>query len=176
MALVVVAYPNISNEHYTWIQTIRARYDPQYSIVNPHFTLVFPCLLENQEELIMHVEEKVKGVDKILFSIKQVISVKDPFNENTNLFLIPDIGSDHITELHNKLYTGLLASEIHPDIRFVPHITMGTANNPLVLQDLEKGSTKLELDMRGTLDSLDVVIYTKGQPVKTIKRINLGKL
>jgi 2'-5' RNA ligase len=175
MALVVISYPNISTEHYSWIQSIRANYDPQYPIINPHFTLVFPCLFENQEVLVKHVKNMVKGIRKINFIISKATTVKDNLNGNTNLFLLPDKGSEDITKLHDGLYSGVLYSALRQDIPFIPHITIGNHANPSELEHIEKIFAEQHILIEGNLEVLDVALYNKGQPVKTIIRINLRK-
>jgi 2'-5' RNA ligase len=173
LAFVVITYPKISRKHYNWIQSIRIQYDPQYSIINPHFTLVFPRLVENQEKVIQHLEESVKGNKKIYFLIKRVKAVKDSLSENTYLFLFPDKGSEEITKLHHNLNSGLLSSEVHQDIPFIPHITIGRDSNPNRLNHLEKNLGKRDIYIEGTLESLDVAVFDIGQPVNTIRKIKL---
>lgn len=43
MALLVLAYPELSKNDYDWIQDFRRKHDElYYKIVEPHFTIVFP--------------------------------------------------------------------------------------------------------------------------------------
>ncbi len=45
MALLVVAYPELSKSDYDRIQAFRQMHDPlYYDVVEPHFTIVFPVL------------------------------------------------------------------------------------------------------------------------------------
>jgi hypothetical protein len=50
MALLVLAYPRIAQADYDWIQAVRAQHDARYfSLVAPHFTLVFPVASMERE-------------------------------------------------------------------------------------------------------------------------------
>ena len=43
MALLVVAYPEVSKDYYDLIQTFRQQHDElYYTVVKPHITVVFP--------------------------------------------------------------------------------------------------------------------------------------
>ena len=43
MAIALVAYPNMADEQYQWIDSIRSKHpELEYTPIDPHFTLVFP--------------------------------------------------------------------------------------------------------------------------------------
>jgi 2'-5' RNA ligase len=172
VALVVVGYPSISKHDFDWIQLVRSQHDDQFKIIAPHFTLVFPCRLKNQQDLINHVQARVKGIPPIPFSIKKVIAVKDRLSENTHLFLTPEEGSNAILKLHDRLYTDILASELNRDVPFIPHITLGKSLDPDRIQRLAAEINTRNLAIKGTLDTL-VVASFDGQQVKTLAYIQL---
>ena len=43
MRYAVVAYPKLEEADRLWIETIRARHDPQAALIPAHFTLMFPA-------------------------------------------------------------------------------------------------------------------------------------
>ena len=159
VALVVVSYPRIPKADYSWIQSVRAQNDAQFKIIAPHFTLVFPCRLNNQPDLINHIRATIKGIPPIPFLIKKVVAVKDRLSENIHLFLIPESGLDDIVKLHDMLYTGILASELNRDVPFIPHITIANSLDPARIQNLAAEINARQLFIKGTLDSLAVVSF-----------------
>jgi 2'-5' RNA ligase len=171
MALAVVSYPKISKKDYNWIQTIRSDYDPQYSVINPHFTLIFPLSVENQEEIIEHIEKRAEETKETFFSIKKMSTFKDSLTRNTYLFLIPELGWKAIEALHNKLYTGALYSKQNHNVPFIPHITLGSSNDPIKMQNLENNMNIRGIYVEGTLESLDIIVFDKGKPVNTLTHI-----
>ena len=56
MAVLVVAYPTLSQTDYTWIQALRAQHDSQHPLIPPHFTLVFPTEQLDPAAMLEHVE------------------------------------------------------------------------------------------------------------------------
>ena len=42
MKLAVLAYPNLEESDRQWIESFRAKHDPQSPRIDVHFTLVFP--------------------------------------------------------------------------------------------------------------------------------------
>jgi 2'-5' RNA ligase len=174
MAFVVISYPDLAREDYDWIQTIRAQYDAQYKFIAPHFTLVFPFLLENSADLIQHVQKKTQGIKRIPFVIRQAITVKDKLSESYHLFLTPDEGSDDIIRLHDNLYTGILAAELRRDIPFIPHITLGNIGTQEIFHTLTENFNAVPLNIKGTLGILEIASL-EGQKVLTQERISLGE-
>jgi 2'-5' RNA ligase len=172
MAFVVISYPSISEEDYSWIQGIRYQYDSQYQLIAPHFTFVFPCSLQNPEDLIEHVRKKTQKVKPKPFIIRQIITVKDNLSGQCHLFLVPHEGLEAFTRLHDNLYTGLLAVKLRQDIPFIPHITIGNG------LDLEKSGSLVEklnkpdLNIKGAVDFLEVACYEE-QKIQTLERIRL---
>lgn len=172
MALVVVNYPTISEYDYNWIQAIRAEHDVYYGIVSPHFTLVFPCSIADEAGLIGHIIQRTKGVKKIPFVSRCALVVNDRISEYTHVFLIPDNGLSDIVKLHDRLYTGLLASELRLDIPFLPHIGIGNAIDPQACKNLADDLNRRDFHIRGTIDTLDIASFD-GKVIKTIRHIQL---
>ncbi len=172
MALVVVNYPSISEHDYNWIQAIRAQHDVYYKIVSPHFTLVFPCSITGEAGFIRHIKQMTKGVKKIPFVSRCALVVKDHVSEYTHVFLIPDNGFSDIVKLHDRLYTGLLASELRLDIPFLPHIGIANAIDPQACKNLADDLNRRDFHIGGTIDILDIASFD-GKEIKTIRHIQL---
>ena len=72
MAIALVAYPNMVNEHYQWIDNIRSKHpDLEYIPNDPHFTFVFPISEAiNQENVVQHVDHLMQQMTPIPFTIR----------------------------------------------------------------------------------------------------------
>jgi hypothetical protein len=174
MLLVVVNYPSISEHDYNWIQAIRAEHDIYYEIAPPHFTFVFPCSIKDDAAFVGHIKQCTKGVKKIHFVSRCAIMVKDRLSEYTHVLLIPDDGFSDIVRLHDRLYTGLLASKLLLDIPFLPHIGIGSAIAPEACKNLADDLNRSNFSIKGTIDTLNIASFN-GKGLKTIDCIQLEK-
>ena len=103
------------------INKIRKKYDPTYSIIAPHLTILFPVpssigklkiikyisnVLENQPPIKIHFDDYKKSWDHwLLLTIKE--------------------GELDIKKLSTELYSGILSKYQRKDIEFIPHIGLG---------------------------------------------------
>jgi 2'-5' RNA ligase len=173
MSLLVLAYPKIPDKDFKWIQNIRAVYDKRYyHVVNPHFTIVFPVSNILQPEFIEDIQISASESQKIIFTSRCTVIVKDSFSEFTDVFLVPDEGYSDIVKLHDKLYSGILKNELRLDIPFIPHIGIGGSINPLESKSIADELNKTNFSFEGILDKLDIVSYNYSE-VKTLKEIKL---
>ena len=129
MAYLALAYPDIHQSDYDWIQGIRKDYDKRYfDVVEPHFTLVFSTDKLNLGDFVEHVKEKIGAFRAFDIRLDSAKVVEDDSKDFYHEFLIPSIGFDEISKIHDKLYTGSLASELRHDIPFIPHVGIGTSD------------------------------------------------
>jgi hypothetical protein len=67
MAQVVLAYPEINENDYLLIQNYRKKNDElYYSVIEPHFTLVFPVFDKKKEKFIHEIIEKSEDFDQFV--------------------------------------------------------------------------------------------------------------
>ena len=123
--LVIFSKLVIKQSDRDWIEHIRRAYDPQQGFVEPHFTLVFPFTGIPIERVVPHVASVVAATPTITFVLRCASAVRDPLSSRGHLFLLPEEGNDALRRVHDKLYSGALASELNADIPFVPHVTVG---------------------------------------------------
>ena len=121
--LAIVAYPNLDDADREWIESIRARHDPQASRIKVHFTLVFPVDLP-PTSVAAHTSEVVNLARPISFVMRHAVAVYDTARGGGYVFLEADEGRDEIVELHDRLYEGLLRSYLHESVPFLPHLTL----------------------------------------------------
>lgn len=174
MALVVVAYPDITQESRDWIDAIRARHDElYYRVIEPHFALLFPVHNIPAEDLVQHVRTHCSEFDVIHFELRCAICISDAFSDYIHVFLVPDTGFASVARLHDALYTGILAHELRLDIPFIPHIGVANSREPAKTKKLVDELNATPFSIQGTISTLDVASYTDNR-VATIERVSLG--
>jgi 2'-5' RNA ligase len=173
MALLVVAYPQLAAIDYAWIQAIRQQHDAHYSLIAPHFTLVFPLNTVDQAACVAHISAWIRQIGSISFRIRCAMIVKDAFGPLTHLFLVPDEGYSALVRLHDALYVDLLADHLRLDVAFIPHITIGGNVDPRVCKASADQINRQNRCIQGSIDAVDLISH-ENAAVTTIKRIGLA--
>ncbi len=174
MSYLVLAYPEICKKDYDWIQRFRRKYDERfYTVVEPHFTVVFPVYKIEESIFINHIRKISEDIQPIEFSIGCSMIVKDSFSEFHDLFLVPDKGNSDIIRMHDKFYTGILFPELRLDIPFIPHIAIGGSDNPQECKIYSDMVNENKFCINGIINSLDIVWYDHPE-VKTVEKIKLN--
>jgi hypothetical protein len=155
------------------IQVIRASRDRLYTAVDPHFTFVFPTEKLSAEALADHTESVIQGCSKIGFVLTKALVVKDDPNSSWHAFLIPSIGAAEVTTLHDLLYTDTLASELRPDIPYIPHIGIAANQDSVVVEELVDNLNAKPINIVGVIEALTVSTFD-GIRVKDTKRLSLA--
>ena len=115
----LVCFPNIQ---ITKINEFRKKYDPHYDLVKPHITLIFP------------LEQSKISQNSLSEHIKSITTTWKPFTMELRglhksfdhwLFLLVGKGKQKLIQLHDELYTGILAPFLKKDLEYIPHITIG---------------------------------------------------
>jgi len=112
-----------------------------FDFVAPHITLVHPFSHIVEGEIILHIENALKG--KKRFSIK-LQGIEKSFDNY--LFLLVKEGKEDIVSLHDLLYTDLLSSLLNEDISYVPHITLGQFDKDGKLENEKYEKAMKEVD------------------------------
>ena len=167
MAFLVIAYPNIKSSDFDLIQEFRKRNDELfYSVVEPHFTIVFPTFDLSKEEFCKTIFATTLDVDKIDFTIRCATINKDAFNEYYHCFLVPDEGYSKIIKLHDKLYSEQLTDNLRLDIDFVPHIGVGNSKDKFVCKKMVDSWNKKDFSISGTISNLTIVEFENNKVIK----------
>ena len=174
MSLLVVSYPNIDKEIYTWIQAHRQSADElYYNTIEPHFTLVFPVEGLPENEFLAEIVNKSAGVKPIGFDLTGAKVHKDDFREIYHEFLIPETGFEEIIGLHDRLYSGRLYEYWRQDLNYIPHITIGNSSS---YERCQKNAVRINqsgIFLSGVIDKLTVISYT-ASGVSRLMEIPLG--
>lgn len=119
----ILIFPKFDNIEL--IKNIRKKYDPLYSLIMPHITLVFPFSdnISNQE-----LNSKLS---KLLENFKpfEVIFKGTSISKDKYIFLNQIKGNDEIIKLHDLIYYNILPTHLNSKIEYIPHITLGRLNN-----------------------------------------------
>lgn len=173
MAYLVLAYLEIAREDYNLIQDFRKQNDKlYYSVVKPHFTIVFPVFDINENDFITEIINLSNEITAFDFEIKCATINKDSFSDYYHLLLVPDNGYSSIVKLHDKLYGEKLFKELRLDIDFIPHIAIANSKDKIVIKKMADEWNMKDFSIKGTFNKLTIVEYSDNL-VLDLKEIQL---
>ena len=119
----VLIFPKFNNMNI--INDIRNKYDRLANLVEPHITLAFPFRDDmSNEDLINKLSSLLKNYSPFEVSFKGVSLSHD------NYVLLNCIKGDSILiDLHDKIYEEIIPTHLKKSIKYIPHITLGQADN-----------------------------------------------
>jgi len=172
--LLVLAYPEAAPADRAWIEAIRAAHDPASARVHAHFTLVYPTQALAAAQLIAHVRAVARAYPAFPFVLRAAIPYPDGSGPEKHVFLMPDAGFGALVRLHERLYSGPLASDRRLDMPTVPHITVARLTDPARSRDLAAELNARDWSIPGTVTALTVV-RDDGVAVRALARVPLGQ-
>ncbi len=151
MLYALVHYPAINTGR---IDHLRSKYDPQFRLIAPHITIMFPAPDSiGERALVSHIESVIRHWESFPICMKGLQQSWDEY-----LFLLINKGEADVIRLHDDIYTGLL-SEYRDEVRpFIPHVTLGmfTGKSEEYAEAL-KEAERLELNYECALDRLHLI-------------------
>ena len=121
MIYSLVHYPNIDIRR---INQFRKKYDPLFSMIALHVTIMFPVPESvGEDNLIRHLENVLYSWQAFSIHLQEVKLSSDDY-----LYLLLQEGSEDVIRLHDEIYTGMLVDFLRKDILFIPHLTLGVLN------------------------------------------------
>jgi 2'-5' RNA ligase len=137
------------------IDHVRRMFDPAYTKIEPHITLVFPfSSIYTADEIRNAVVSCAAGISRFKLTLRKTV-VKDSF-----LFMIPSEGRDSVTALFKNLHAGLfkpfLPSVLEQE-EFIPHMTVGTCT-PENAQERLAAARSLLSEYTALIDTVSVEI------------------
>lgn len=158
MQLLVVGYPAVGDRDARWIYSLQDDGRLEHSTLPPHFTFVFPVSTIEENELRRHVRAQAQGYGTISFALRSSLIAKDDSIERYYVLLVPDEGFGRIVKLHDRLYSGLLAPALRLDIAFIPHITIGYAEDAQPCKAIVDSLNSKAFEIQGEIPRLDIVM------------------
>lgn len=119
----ILIFPRFDNMNL--IQEVRGKYDRLANLIAPHITFAFPFKNEiSNEELIFKLSEILKEYSEFKVTFQGISITEDKY-----IFLKCTEGSEIIYRLHDEIYEKIIPTHFKKEIRYIPHITLGQANN-----------------------------------------------
>jgi 2'-5' RNA ligase len=167
----VIAFPLLEADDKQWIESIRAKHDPEAKRIAAHFTLVFPSVLPLRMTEA-HVGRVAHATEPIRFVLRRASVAPDTVGSGGHVFLIPEDGRDALAGLHERLHEGVLQPHARRNA-FTPHITVaaGTAIDPLHALTGELNTKGLNI--RGSISEL-VLVEVTSSGIQQVERFPLG--
>lgn len=115
----IMIFPKFSNMEL--IDKLRKDYDPLVEKIPAHITVVFPFeSSHSQNELKEHIQKALKRFKPFDIRLTGITGAEKGY-----LFLNVKKGNDQIIELHDRLYSGILATYLFRKTTYFPHLTVG---------------------------------------------------
>lgn len=173
--LFTLAYPTLSVQDKRYIEEFRILHDGHANLVEAHFTMVFG-VDENtmsEERYISHIEKASAESQTTPFHCRYAMVGADRFSETAYVYLVPDEGFSKLSLLHDRLYSGSMASQLRLDIEYVPHITIGSCTDRDEAKRLCHELNSRGVSVSGTVDTLTVAALANGK-LKNLSSFALG--
>ena len=168
----VVAFPLLEPDDKQWIESIRAKHDPEAKNIAAHITLVFPAVL-SLRTIEAHLSRVARTTEPIRFVLRRAAVVPDAVGEGGHVFLYADDGRDALVGLHERLYEGLAHSPPKWHASFTPHVTVAASPSIDPLHTLAGELNAQALTIRGSISELVVVDVTPAE-IRHVANYPLG--
>jgi 2'-5' RNA ligase len=135
------------------IQQLRRQFDPLADAIEPHITLVFPFESDHPgADLQACIRQAVQGFGAFPVTLHGITGADSEY-----LFLNVKRGNDQLIELHERLYSGVLAVHLSVEQTFIPHLTVGRLGNEAAFLEALKETRKVGGVFQTLID--EVVVY-----------------
>lgn len=168
-----VAYPSIPNAQAQWIQIFRQKHDPHFTLVEPHFTMVFGVQDIGELVYLKHIDSIAGSSKAIQFVCRYAMLGTDNLNGTAYVFLVPDEGNAEISLLHDSLYRGILKPHHRFELPYIPHITIASAKDFKSIKDLCDEINAVQIRVEGSLNSLSACVLEDGK-LRTLRTFPLA--
>jgi 2'-5' RNA ligase len=162
MTYLVIAYPELQQNSFDWIQNYRQQNDKQFSMVDPHFTIVFAVNDLDKDVFVQEVKRTAEGFEPFDFDLKVATINQDNSGNYYHEFLVPDGGYSNIVRLHDRLYSGSLSPYRRFDVDFIPHISIGDGKTAQISKERVDALNSKDISIHGRISSLDIIEYDDG--------------
>lgn len=171
--LYTIATLDISDGQMSWIQAFRAQHDPHFTVVEPHFTMVFGVRGVEASVYCQHVEAVAKAARPIPFRCGYAMLGADDVDDTAYVFLVPNDGNAEVSLLHDALYRGLLEPYLRLEFPYIPHVTLASTKDFARAKQLCDALNEEGVLVQGLLTSLTVGELKEGR-LQPLRRFELG--
>jgi 2'-5' RNA ligase len=153
------------------VEAFRAEHDPRTRAIPGHVTLVFPFASALTS---VQVAAHVRRVAARWPLLPVEMAGSDAF-EARWLYLRVTRGREALAELHDRLHRGVLAPFLRHDFPYVPHLTIGVAEDVDACNAaLERAAMQLRQPIAATVHALCVVTLRSDGRIERGNEIPLG--
>lgn len=174
MSLLTLAYPQLSQRDFEWIEVIRSRHNQHdIGLVKPHLTLVFETERLSSDQLAAHIHSVVSDTPPVDMVFRSVMIMPGIVCSETYLFLVPEEGFSAVAGLHDRLYSDKLAADLRLDIPYVPHMTLGRFADGRACQKVATELSLQPIAIEARIETVDLVDFD-GAALRTIQQFPLS--
>ena len=170
----VVAFPMLAEDDRQWLESIRAKHDPEAKRIAAHFTLVFPAVM-SARLTEAHVTRVAHSTEPIRFALRRAAVAPDAVGSGGHVFLIPEDGRDALAGLHERLSEGVLQPPLKRNLSFTPHVTVAASTAIDPLHTLAGELNGRRLSIRGSISEIVLVAVTPAE-IRHEGHFSLGSL
>jgi 2'-5' RNA ligase len=170
----VVAFPLLEPDDRQWIESIRAKHDPEAKRIAAHFTLVFPAVLPLHTSEA-HIARVAHATQPIRFVVRRAAVAPNALGSGGHVFLLPDDGRDALGGLHERLYSDLLQPHWRRSASFTPHIPVAAGTALDSLDAIASDMNAKGLGIRGSISEIVLVGVTPAE-IRSVARFPLGSM
>ena len=158
----ILIFPKFDNMNI--IDKIRNKYDRLATLVRPHITLAFPFKdVISDDDLINKLSFLLKNYSPFEVTFKGVSLYED------NYILLNCIkGAKDILKLHDDIYEKIIPSHFKKSIKYIPHITLGQADNLIDFSNFNYEFTTI-------INEVSIEFIGSNEESIIIKNIKLGE-
>jgi 2'-5' RNA ligase len=168
----VVTFPLLDADDRQWIESIRAKHDPEAKRIAAHFTLVFPAVMPARATEA-HLTRVAHSTEPIRFVLRRAAVAPDMLGSGGHVFLIPEDGRDALTGLHDRLHDGVLQPHSRRNTMFTPHITVAAGTSLDPLHTIAGELNAKGMSIRGSISEIVLVEVTPAE-IRHAARFQLG--
>ena len=156
----ILIFPKFNNMKI--IDEIRNKYDRLSDLVAPHITLAFPFKDEiSNEDLVSKLSAILKNFNPFEVTLKGISLSEDKY-----ILLNCIKGNKEILKLHDDIYEKIIPSHFKKSIQYIPHITLGQADN---LEDF----SNFNYEFTTIVDEVSIELIGKHEQSIIIKNIKI---
>jgi 2'-5' RNA ligase len=168
----VVTFPLLDADDRQWIESIRAKHDPEAKRIAAHFTLVFPAVMPARATEA-HLTRVAHSTEPIRFVLRRAAVAPDTLGSGGHVFLIPEDGRDALAGLHDRLHDGVLQPYSRRNTMFTPHITVAAGTSLDPLHTIAGELNAKGMSIRGSISEIVLVEVTPAE-IRHTARFQLG--
>jgi len=157
------------------LQRYRLEHDPLGAKIAPHLAVVFPFHANlTVAQLVSHIKRSTAGwpvLPETFRGIESVASSRGLFT-----LLMCDLRNEAVTELHDRLYRGVLAGFLRDDIEYRPHITLAQSNTNTAFDNaLADAELRFRDTYRATMRELSIITHAADGTITIDETVSLSR-